>query len=141
MFDWTAAVGVSLSSHLADIRNHSESVVTEGARNMFRMVQLTRLWNSQHGGVYVLVDGKSPPNPYLKHPHRDIQDTLRLSLTLINPAYMTRLTGEQVLIKTAGWFFYLTSLETNQLQTIRLIIGSAEALIAFESGNQKARGV
>ena len=50
---WASAVGLSLQSQISDIRRHNQDVVTEGARNMFRMVLLTRLWNSEHGGVYV----------------------------------------------------------------------------------------
>ena len=35
------------------IREQSIQVGIEGARNMFRMVMLTRNWNASHGGIYV----------------------------------------------------------------------------------------
>ncbi len=107
---WSAAVGWSLSKHIGDIRRHNQDVVTEGARNMFRMVVLTRLWNSQHGGVYVPVDATTRPNPYLKHPLRDISDNHGRQLTLINPAYMTRLISE-LARQDEGVIFRITSLK------------------------------
>jgi signal transduction histidine kinase len=106
---WASAVGLSLQSQISDIRRHNQEVVTEGARNMFRMVLLTRLWNSEHGGVYVPVDEKTRPNPYLKHPKRDITDNFGRSLTMVNPAYMTRLISE-LAKQDEGLVFRITSL-------------------------------
>lgn len=135
---WTLAVGFSLQSHLRDIQSHSQSVVTEGARNMFRMVLLTRLWNSGHGGVYVLVDERTQPNPYLKHPQRDITDHLGRTLTLINPAYMTRLIGE-LAHQDKGVVFHLTSLKPiNPANTPD--DWERAALDSFESGWKEFKG-
>jgi len=107
---WAGIVGWSLRDHLASIRHHNQEVVTEGARNMFRMVLLTRLWNSMHGGVYVLVDERTQPNPYLNDPNRDIVDNRGRALTLVNPAYMTRLIGE-LAHQDEGVSFHITSLK------------------------------
>lgn len=107
---WVVVVGWSLQTHVSDIRRHNQDVVTEGARNMFRMVLLTRLWNSQHGGVYVEVDERTPPNPYLKHPKKSITDNFGRALTLINPAYMTRLISE-LAKQDEGVVFHITSLK------------------------------
>ena len=107
---WAMAVGWSLYRHVDDIRRHNQDVVSEGARNMFRMVVLTRLWNSQHGGVYVAVDDAAAPNPYLKHSRRDITDNHGRQLTLINPAYMTRLISE-LANQDEGVVFRITSLK------------------------------
>lgn len=135
---WSVVVAWSLHSHLQDIRSHSQAVVTEGARNMFRMVQLTRLWNSQHGGVYVPVDEKTQPNSYLKHPKRDISDNLGRQLTLINPAYMTRLIGE-LAKQDGGLVFHLTSLKPiNPANTPDP--WERNALLAFEQGVQEWNG-
>jgi len=49
-----------------------------------------RKWATAHGGVYVLLDGKTVPNPYLDVPDRDIETIKGLRLTLVNPAWMTR---------------------------------------------------
>jgi len=50
-----------------------------------------REWNAQHGGVYVPVTDKTPPNPHLAGiADRDITTPSGRRLTLVNPAYMTR---------------------------------------------------
>lgn len=50
-----------------------------------------RKWASSHGGIYVPITEKTPPNPSLSHiPYRDIETPEGVKLTLINPAYMTR---------------------------------------------------
>lgn len=107
---WVAVIAQSWRSHVIDIREQSIAVATEGARNMFRMVVLTRSWNARHGGVYVPVDATTQPNPYLPHPQRDVTTQAGLALTLINPAYMTRLIGEMAEIES-GAIFRLTSLQ------------------------------
>ena len=54
-----------------------------------------RAWNSRSGGIYVPPSEAIPPNPYLKdHPNRDVTTSSGIDLTLINPAYMTRLLHE-----------------------------------------------
>lgn len=58
---------------------------------MFRMVMLTRNWNANRGGVYVPVTPDTQPNPYLEHARRDVMTTDGVAMTMINPAYMTRL--------------------------------------------------
>lgn len=106
---WLLAVGVSYDSQIAHIRSQSMQVASEGARNMFRMVVLTRSWNASHGGVYVPVTPHTQPNPYLKHPRREVTTTDGQVLTLINPAYMTRLIAEMAK-SDSGAVFRLTSL-------------------------------
>ncbi|MEN9479925.1 MAG: hypothetical protein RLZZ298_1320 [Pseudomonadota bacterium] len=135
---WAAAVGWSLKAHISDIRRHNQEVVSEGARNMFRMVLLTRLWNSEHGGVYVPVTESTQPNPYLKHPKRDITDNYGRALTLINPAYMTRLISE-LAKQDEGVIFHITSLKPVNPQN------AADdweriALESFEKGVKESTG-
>ena len=55
-------IGISLRQSIGDIRHHSAELATEGARHMFRMVEMTRLWNARHGGVYVPVTPDSQPS-------------------------------------------------------------------------------
>ena len=50
-----------------------------------------RRWSSEQGGVYVVPTENIPPNPHLNVPNRDVITTEGMKLTLINPAYMTRL--------------------------------------------------
>lgn len=55
-----------------------------------------RFWATSHGGVYVPVDEKTPPNPFLSHiPDRDITTPSGKKLTLMNPAYILRQTMDQ----------------------------------------------
>jgi signal transduction histidine kinase/CheY-like chemotaxis protein len=50
-----------------------------------------RFWASKHGGIYVPVTEKTPPNPYLSHiSERDIETPSGQKLTLMNPAYLLR---------------------------------------------------
>jgi hypothetical protein len=46
---------------------------------------------ASHGGVYVVPDERTPPNPYLSHvPERDITTNTGKTFTLMNPAYIVR---------------------------------------------------
>ena len=135
---WATAVGLSLQAQISDIRRHNQDVVTEGARNMFRMVLLTRLWNSEHGGVYVPVDEKTRPNPYLKHPKRDITDNFGRPLTLVNPAYMTRLISE-LAKQDEGVIFHITSLKPVNPQN-GADPWEHQALESFERGVKETSG-
>lgn len=136
---WAAAVVFTLAGHVADIRVHGLQVATEGARNMFRMVVLTRSWNASHGGVYVPVTPSTQPNPYLDTPNRDITTTDGQALTLVNPAYMTRLIGERA-HANSGAVFRLTSLKPIRPQNAADPWEKA-ALEAFERGVQEVVGV
>jgi len=61
---------------------------------------LFRAWAAKLGGVYapVIPDASNPnhlePNPWLKHPKRDVTTNNGDMLTLINPAWMTRQINE-----------------------------------------------
>lgn len=135
---WTAVVGWSLGAHINDIRRHNQEVVSEGARNMFRMVLLTRLWNSEHGGVYVPVNESTQPNLYLKHPKRDITDNYGRALTLVNPAYMTRLISE-LAKQDEGVIFHITSLNPMNPQNVA-DNWERVALESFEKGIKESTG-
>ena len=132
---WGLVVAYELDEHLDDIRNQSVTVATEGARNMFRMVVLTRSWNAEHGGVYVPVGEKIEPNPYLEHPRRDLVTTDGQRLTMVNPAFMTRLLSELARSQN-GTIFHITS-----LKPIRPSNAPDEwesrALQGFESGSKE----
>jgi signal transduction histidine kinase len=136
---WAAAVGFALNLHIDDIRRQSIQVATAGARNMFRMVVLTRSWNSSHGGVYVPVTPTTQPNPYLDHPRREITTTDGQTLTLINPAYMTRLIAEMAK-SDSGSIFRLTSLRPVRPQNAP-DDWERRALQSFEAGAKEAQSV
>lgn len=107
---WIGGSALYFQGHMHDMRQQLTAVGIEGARNMFRMVVLTRNWNSSHGGVYVPVTPQIQPNPYLDHPRRDVTTTDGVAMTMINPAYMTRLIGEMAAADDST-VFRLTSLK------------------------------
>ena len=94
-----------INSYLVQI--HAEQVARAQARTMFEHTVLTRRWNAQHGGVYVLVTAGTQPNPYLKVPERDVVTTKGTPLTKINPAYMTHQVSE-LARETEGVQFHIT---------------------------------
>lgn len=108
---YAALAGFFLSRSLDQIHRHNLDIATEGARNVFRMLVITRKWNALHGGVYVPVSDDVQPNPYLTAPRRDIETRDGQKLTLINPAYMTRMIGDMTADarNAAGLSFRITS--------------------------------
>jgi PAS domain S-box-containing protein len=106
---WAAVAAASLAWNVYSLERRSLMLVKEEARAMFNLLQITRQWNASHGGLYAPVDKNTPPNPYLTVPHRDVRTTDGRSLTLINPAYMTRQLSEMSL-GSGGVTFHLTSL-------------------------------
>lgn len=133
---WAGAVGWSLRAHLSDISLHTQQMAAEAARNMFRMVVLTREWNARHGGVYVPVDRGTQPNTYLQHPRRDVTTTEGMQLTLVNPAFMTRQISE-LARDGAGVQVHITSLRPIRPENAA-DAWETKALATFESGASEA---
>jgi diguanylate cyclase (GGDEF)-like protein len=91
---WIVIVASLAGWNVMRIRQADEEKNLEAARALFDIIVTTREWNSRLGGVYVPVSAEIQPNPHLDVPDRDVQTTDGVSLTKINPAYMTRLIGE-----------------------------------------------
>lgn len=96
MAAWALLVAASLVFSVGQIRQRNTELMREGARNVFRTIVAARQWNAHSGGVYVPLAPDLPPNARLKHPGRDLTATDGTHLTLVNPAYMTRLIGENL---------------------------------------------
>ncbi len=94
-----------------------------------------RRWNTMHGGVYVPITEKTPPNPYIKLPERDITTPSGKRLTLMNPAYMTRQVYETSR-EEFNVLGHITSLKPIRPENAP-DAWEAEALKSFEKG-QKA---
>lgn len=75
------------------------------------LVTLTRAWNAAHGGVYVPLDEKTPANPWLDDPRREITDDKGRVFTKVNPAYMTRQMAEMLDPVNDPIRFHVTSLK------------------------------
>ncbi|MEG3617190.1 ATP-binding protein [Magnetovibrio sp. PR-2] len=91
---WAAIVSSSYSWNLEGLRSNSQELARERARMVFTMVETTRLWNTNLGGVYAPVTQSSPSNPYLRVFEKDIVTPGGQHLTMINPTYMTRQIAE-----------------------------------------------
>lgn len=130
---WGLLVALSLQMQVTRISEQSVEVALEGARNMFRMVMLARNWNASHGGVYVPVTPETPPNRYLEHPRRDVTTTDGVALTMVNPAYMTRLIGN-LSAEDGGVRFHLTSLRPVQPAN-RADAWEVKSLLSFEGAH------
>ena len=72
------------------LEQHTRSLALERGRYTFKMIEATRLWLAQHGVAYVVRDKKTPSNPYLDVPEKNITTPSGVELTAVNPAYMTR---------------------------------------------------
>lgn len=92
---WTLLIVSIVFFEFYKIQVDTDYVAKTEARANFNKDQAIRLWADSHGGVYVLVDSLTQPNPALAHiPERDIQTPLGRNLTLMNPAYMVRQLNE-----------------------------------------------
>ena len=87
---WTALAGGAYAWNISALERYVHEQVINRGRFVFQMVEASRIWNAMHGGVYGRMDQWTPPNPYLEVPERDILTPGGKSLTLVNPAYMTR---------------------------------------------------
>lgn len=88
---WTLLIVASGGWNIVNERRRTFELARNEAVANFNKDYAFRLWASQHGGVYVPPDEKTPPNPYLTHiPDRDVVTTAGKHLTLMNPAYMLR---------------------------------------------------
>ena len=88
---WSTLLGGLLWYNLEEARNHVDELARKEARASFNKDQAFRMWATQHGGVYVPISERTPPNPALAHvPERDLTTPAGEQLTLMNPAYMLR---------------------------------------------------
>ena len=108
-----------------------DMLARERGSALFRLIELARDWNAQHGGVYVPVTSQTQPNPYLEHPKRDLETLDGTRLTMVNPAFMTRQMAE-IAERAEGVKYHITS-----LRPIRPANAAdpweGEALAAFET--------
>ena len=88
---WTALVAILLLVSVKENEKKIQMINTIRAKELYDNHLIYRRWSSMHGGVYVPISGHTPPNPYLNFiEKRDVVTQAGDSLTLVNPAYMTR---------------------------------------------------
>jgi len=92
---WTLAI-VGLALFVAHLgQRELLQVALNRAVDSYRKDLVYRLWAAERGGVYVLKDAKTPPNPYLHGvPDREMVGSNGKEYTLVNPAYLTRMVQE-----------------------------------------------
>ncbi len=132
---WSALVAVSLWTSLRHLEQSTLELASTQGREVFRLVEAMRVWNAEHGGIYVLQTERDPPNPYLSESMRATATITGKPLTLLNPAYMTRqISG--VIEREAGIRLHLTSLKPLNPDN-RASAWEARALHVFEQGEFK----
>lgn len=134
---WSALVGLSFWTSLNNLEHSKLDVASTQGREVFRLVEAMRVWNAEHGGIYVLQTERDPPNPYLSKEIRASATITGQPLTLLNPAYMTRqISG--VIEREAGIKLHLTSLNPINPNN-KASEWEADALRAFEQSGLKER--
>jgi putative nucleotidyltransferase with HDIG domain len=87
---WSLLLTIILFIIIERTYSYAEYIARQNAMTMVSKDIVYRNWVASHGGVYVPVDEKTPPNPYLAHiKDRDIKAVGR-NYTLMNPAYTLR---------------------------------------------------
>lgn len=109
IFAWLILTSLSFWVNYTHEIEEQESIAHQSAQSFFNQVEITRLWNARHGSLYVPATEKTPPNPYLNVPMRDIKINDQFTLTQINPAYMTKQISE-IALEKKGVQFHITSL-------------------------------
>ena len=136
---WTLVVSASLIWEGYQTRREILDVARHQARVAYEKDVIYRRWSSMHGGVYVPVTEKSPPNPYLEVLERDITTPLGVALTKMNPAYMTRQVHEMA-AEAYGVQGHITSL--NPIRPANAPDSwETAALLAFQGGAEEISSV
>ena len=137
---WTAFVVLSL---LLTIRDQRKAVLKEAAIEARTHLELNleyRTLISKLGGAYASVETISP-NPYLNLPKRDVETKDGDKLTLLNPAYMTRLIFEAVKKKSSlPVINKITSLKSVNPMNVP-DEWEKKALYSFEKGRKETTGI
>ncbi|MBJ6725155.1 ATP-binding protein [Geomesophilobacter sediminis] len=131
---WTLVIAVLLIAILQHERSQAVETARTQARSNFQRDVVYRHWNAEAGAVYVPVNGRIQPNPYLANlPDRDIVTRDGKKLTLVNPSYMTRLVFETA-AREYGVKGHMTSLRPIRPEN-RPDPWEARALSAFSKGS------
>ena len=137
---WTAVVGTSLAWNVVGVNREMLELARLQARVAYEKDVIYRRWNAQRGPVYVPVTERTQPNPYLaRTPERDVTTASGKRLTMMNPAYMTRLAHE-LMEEQSGARGHITSL--NPIRPANAPDPwETEALKAFDRGQAEISSV
>ena len=129
---WFIIICSSLIWNIYLIKENNQKLVLNKSKSFFEQIVITRLWNSNHNGVYVPITPKVQPNEYLEDSLRDITTTDGMELTKVNPAYMTRQISE-LINKDYEVQFHMTSLKPLRPKN-KADEWETKALESFEKG-------
>lgn len=107
---WILSIFASLFWNLFQINESAKIEHLKTAKAFVQQVLITRAWNASHAGIYLRVSDTLQPNPFLQVSNRDIEATDGLQLTLVNPAFMTRMISE-LANEQGDVKFHMTSLK------------------------------
>ncbi len=136
---WTGCIIASLLWNLHEQREKILEIAHNSAHLTLEKDVIYRRWAARQGGVYAPVSEYTPPNPYLHVPDRDVTTSSGLSLTLVNPAYMTRQVNEMA-ADIHGSQSHLTSLNPIRPENSP-DPWEAAALKSFETGRTEISSV
>ncbi|MFO0754386.1 MAG: DUF3365 domain-containing protein, partial [Thermodesulfovibrionales bacterium] len=97
---WTFVLALALLFDFYQEYEHTLEKARVAARTLYQVNLVYRRWFAERGGVYVEVTKEFAPNPYLNVPKKNITTTDGTSLTLVNPAWMTRMVFAMLSIQT-----------------------------------------
>lgn len=130
---WTTLVFLSYYLNFHSLNKNIKDLALNQGRSYFNVMKITRLWNANHGGVYVPVSKHTQPNPYLDSLNRDFYiKELGIQLTKVNPAYMTRQIAE-IAEDSSQIKYHLTSLKPIRPEN-KADAWEAQQLLRFENG-------
>ncbi len=132
---WVAIIIVSFIWNTDSVEKNINLTVKNIERSFFKEIQITRLWNAGHGGVYVKITATTMPNPYLDIPNRDITACDGTKLTMINPAFMTRQLSD-LNKKINNIQYHITSLKPIRPGN-RADVWETKTLHQFENGKKE----
>ncbi|MCX5830675.1 MAG: diguanylate cyclase [Deltaproteobacteria bacterium] len=136
---WTLGIIASLGLNIYQLRQSILRVARTSAEIFHEKDIIYRRWVSKQGGVYVPVSEMTPANPDLKVPNRDITTYDGLSLTLVNPAYMSRQVNE-LAMEMNDLQGHITSLNPIRPEN-RPDPWETEALKTFEQGTKETGSI
>lgn len=134
---WSVFLAGLTVADIAQSWRSQVEIASAVARDNYNKDLVYRRWASLQGGMYVPVRPGLDPSPWLAHvPERDVETPSGRSLTLVNPAWMTRMVHE-LGREQYGTIGHITSLEP--IRPANAPDGwEAAALRSFEEGADEA---
>lgn len=133
---WTAVVAALLLLSIHQEQEQAFDTARTQARSNFQRDLVYRHWVADYGAIYVPVSREVQPSPYLAGlPERDITTPSGKRLTMVNPAFMTRLVFD-LAAKEYDIRGRITSLTPLRAEN-RADLWESRALKAFEQGESE----